>query len=84
MIFYLMVDFEGKLLRFLIVILRIKKIFFNLIEESLIFDLVSDLNMLNKIIILIFIFNELILVVRRDFDKEDIEEYWLEVYNWFK
>ncbi|OOM11071.1 helicase-exonuclease AddAB subunit AddB [Clostridium saccharobutylicum] len=84
MISYPMADFEGKSLRPSIVISRIKKILPNLIEESSIFDLVSDSNMLNKITTPIPTFNELILAVRRDFDKEDIEEYWPEVYNWFK
>jgi len=84
MLSYPMADFEGKSLRPSIVIHRMKKIFPKLVEESAIYDLRSKMNKFNKVISPIPTFNELILAVRRDFDKEDIEEYWPEVYSWFK
>lgn len=39
---------------------------------------------LSKIIAPIPTFNELIISMRKDFDKEYIEPYWSEVYEWFK
>lgn len=84
MLSYPMADFEGKSLRPSIVIPRIKKILPNLIEESSIYDLESRRNELSKITAPIPTFNELIITVRRDFDREDIDPYWPEVYNWFK
>lgn len=84
MLSYPMADFEGKSLRPSIVIPRIKKILPNLIEESSIYNLDMKKNKYSKVISPTTTFNELILAVRRDFDKEDIEEYWPIVYNWFK
>ena len=84
MLSYPMADFEGKSLRPSIVIPRIKKILPKLVEESAIYDLKSKKDKISKVIAPIPTFNELIVAVRRDFDKEDIEAYWPEVYNWFK
>ncbi|AJG96708.1 helicase-exonuclease AddAB subunit AddB [Clostridium beijerinckii] len=84
MISYPMADFEGKSLRPSIVISRMKKIFPNLIEESVIYDSKIIENKLSKIIAPIPTFNELIISMRKDFDKEYIESYWSEVYEWFK
>jgi ATP-dependent helicase/nuclease subunit B len=84
MLSYPMADFEGKSLRPSILIPRIKKILPKLVEESSIYDLRNQKNKISKVSALIPTFNELILAVRRDFDKEDIEAYWPEVYNWFK
>ena len=84
MLSYPMADFEGKSLRPSIVIPRIKKVLPNLIEESSIYNLDIKKNKYSKVISPTTTFNELILAVRRDFDKEDIEEYWPIVYNWFK
>ncbi|WP_238948170.1 helicase-exonuclease AddAB subunit AddB [Clostridium sp. YIM B02569] len=84
MLSYPMADFEGKSLRPSIVISRIKKIFPNLIEESAIYDLKILENKFGKIIAPIPTFNELIISMRKDFDKEYIEPYWSEVYEWFK
>ncbi|WP_238918130.1 helicase-exonuclease AddAB subunit AddB [Clostridium sp. YIM B02555] len=81
---YPMADFEGKSLRPSTVIHRTKKIFPKLIEESSIYNLDNTRNKFAKVISPIPTFNELIVAVRRDFDKEDIEAYWPEVYNWFK
>ncbi|WP_017209562.1 helicase-exonuclease AddAB subunit AddB [Clostridium beijerinckii] len=84
MISYPMADFEGKSLRPSIVISRMKKIFPNLIEESAIYDSQIIENKFSKIIAPIPTFNELIISMRKDFDKEYIESYWSEVYEWFK
>jgi ATP-dependent helicase/nuclease subunit B len=84
MLSYPMADFEGKSLRASIVIPRIKRIFPKLVEESAIYDLESQKNKFSKIDAPIPTFNELIIALRRDFDKEDIETYWSEVYSWFK
>ena len=81
---YPMADFEGKSLRPSIVIPRIKRILPKLVEESAIYDLKSQKDKISKVIAPIPTFNELIVAVRRDFDKEDIEAYWPEVYSWFK
>jgi ATP-dependent helicase/nuclease subunit B len=83
MLSYPMADYEGKALRPSIVVHRMKKIFPKLVEESALYDLRSQMNKFNKVISPVPTFNELILAVRRDFDKEDIEEYWPEVYSWF-
>ena len=84
MLSYPMADFEGKSLRPSIVIPRIKKILPKLVEQSAIYDLKSQKDKISKVIAPIPTFNELIVAVRRDFDKEDIEAYWPEVYSWFK
>lgn len=81
---YPMADFEGKSLRPSVVIPRIKKILPCLEEQSSIYDLDSINDNLSKVISPIPTFNELILTFRRNFEKEDIEEYWSEVYRWFK
>lgn len=83
MLSYPMADFEGKSLRPSIIISRIKKIFPDLNEESFINDLSINEDKLNRIVSPIPTFNDLILTVRRDFEKEEIEEYWPEVYKWF-
>lgn len=81
MISYPMADFEGKSLRPSIVISRIKKILPQLVEES---DLSSYKDKLNKVISPIPTFNELILAMRKNCDEENVEEYWREVYKWYK
>ncbi len=84
MLSYPMADFEGKSLRPSIAIPRIKKIFPKLIEESEIYDLGENRDKFSKITAPIPTFNELIIAIRRDFDKDDIEDYWPGVYSWFK
>lgn len=83
MISYPMADFEGKSLRASIVIPRIKKIFPKLIEESSLYNTSELKDKYTKITAPIPTFNELILALRRDYENEEIEEYWSEVYNWF-
>lgn len=84
MISYPMADFEGKSLRPSIVISRIKKILPKLVEESDLYDLSSYKDKLNKVISPIPTFNELILAMRKNCDEENVEEYWREVYKWYK
>lgn len=84
MLSYPMADFEGKSLRPSIVIPRIKKILPNIIEESALYDLAGEKDKFNKVISPIPTFNELILAMRKSYDDEEIEEYWREVYKWFK
>lgn len=83
MLSYPMADFEGKSLRPSIIISKIKKIFPNLQEESFINDLSTQKDKLSKIVSPIPTLNDLILTLRRDFEKEEIEDYWAEVYKWF-
>ncbi|QAA30390.1 helicase-exonuclease AddAB subunit AddB [Clostridium manihotivorum] len=82
MITYPLADFEGKSLRPSIIIPRLKKIFPNIKEESDIFRLKN--NEFEKVVAPIPTFNELIGAVRRDYDKKEIEDYWAEVYSWYK
>ena len=85
MLSYPMADFEGKSLRPSIIISRIKKILPNLVEESSLYDLSKGNDYFNKVISPIPTFNELIFALRRELEDEEIdEEYWGEVYNWFK
>ena len=84
MLSYPMADFEGKSLRPSIAISRIKKILPKLIEESALYDLSGRTDKLNKVVSPIPAFNELILAMRKSYDDEEIEEYWREVYRWFK
>lgn len=81
MISYPMADFEGKALRASIIIPRIKKIFRNLKEDSSINEPEDELY---KITAPNPTFNELILALRRNYDNEEVEEYWSSVYSWFK
>ena len=84
MLSYPMADFEGKSLRPSIVIPRIKKILPNLVEESALYDLSGRMDNLDKVVSPIPTFNELILAMRKSCDEEEVEDYWREVYKWFK
>ena len=84
MLSYPMADFEGKSLRPSIVIPRIRKILPNIVEESALYDLSGKNDKLNKVVSPIPTFNELILAMRKSYDDEEVEEYWREVYKWFK
>ena len=82
MITYPLADFEGKALRPSIIILKIKKIFSNLQEES---DIVSRVNdKYEKITSKIPTFNNLIAALRKEYDDKEIENYWAGVYGWYK
>ncbi|MBL4933604.1 helicase-exonuclease AddAB subunit AddB [Clostridium paridis] len=78
---YPMADFEGKSLRASIIIPRLKKIFPKLIEES---DISRNQEKYNKVISPTPTFNNMIEALRRNYDDEEVEEYWGEVYNWYK
>jgi ATP-dependent helicase/nuclease subunit B len=82
MMTYPLADFEGKSLRPSIIIPRLKKIFPNIKEESDIFRENNDA--LEKVVAPVPTFNELIVALRRDFDKKEVEAYWSEVYSWYK
>ena len=84
MITYPMADFEGKSLRPSIIIPRIKRIFPKLIEESEIYNLRDRRDKYPDIISPIPTFNKLILALRRNYENEVIEEYWKEVFAWYK
>lgn len=84
MISYPMADFEGKSLRASIVIPRLKRIFPKLIEESDLFNLKERLDKYSKVTAPIPTFNELILALRRNYENEDVENYWKDVYCWYK
>lgn len=84
MISYPMADFEGKSLRASIVIPRLKRIFPKLIEESDLFNLKEKSDKYNKVTAPIPTFNELILALRRNYENEDVEDYWKDVYCWYK
>ena len=84
MITYPMADFEGKSLRPSIIIPRLKKILPRLKEESEIFnnDLFND--KYHNITAPVPTFNELIEALRREYEKEEIEPYWVETFKWFE
>lgn len=83
MITYPMADFEGKSLRPSIIIPRLKRVIKNLKEESEIFNYAEENDKFDKVTTKIPTFNELILALRRQCDREDIDSYWDEVYTWF-
>jgi ATP-dependent helicase/nuclease subunit B len=84
MISYPMADFEGKSLRASIVIPRIKKIFIKLKEESSLYNLREKNDRYSKVTTPIPTFNELILALRRNYENEAVEEYFSQIYKWFK
>ncbi|MDS0528136.1 helicase-exonuclease AddAB subunit AddB [Clostridium sp. SHJSY1] len=84
MISYPMADFEGKSLRSSIIIPRIKKIFSKLIEESDLYNLRDRKDKYANIVSPIPTFNKLILALRRNYEMEEVEEYWGQVYAWYK
>ena len=83
MITYPMADFEGKSLRPSIIILRIKRVLSNLKEESDIFNYPQKYDRFNKVTTTIPTFNELILALRKQADREEIDDYWREVFSWY-
>ena len=84
MISYPMADFEGKSLRASIIVPRIKRIFPKLIQES---DIVNERRKQDKLFKITApspTFNEFILAMRKNYDNEDVEDYWKSVYCWYK
>ena len=84
MISYPMADFEGKSLRASIVIPRLKRIFPNLIEDSEIYNIRNKEDKYPDIVSPGATFNNLILALRKNYEEEEVEDYWKEVYAWFK
>jgi ATP-dependent helicase/nuclease subunit B len=83
MISYPMADFEGKALRPSVIISRIKKIFPKLLEES---DIVRRKDLNEKMELIVSpepTFNELVTALRRNYEGEEVEEIWGQVYNWY-
>ena len=84
MLTYPMADFEGKALRASIVISRIKKIFTNLYEESDIVKKDIPYRELERVSAPQPTFNELIGVLRRDYEGEEVEEVWKQTKHWYE
>ena len=84
MITYPMADFEGKSLRPSIIIPRLKKILPRLKEESEIFNNNLFNDKYHNITAPTPTFNELIEALRREYEKEEIEPYWVETFKWFE
>ena len=84
MITYPMADFEGKSLRPSIIIPRLKKILPRLKEESEIFNSNLFNDKYHNITAPVPTFNELIEALRREYEKEEIESYWVETFKWFE
>ena len=84
MITYPMADFEGKSLRPSIVIPRLKKILPRLKEESEIFNSNLFDDKYHNITAPVPTFNELIEALRREYENEEIEPYWVETFKWFE
>lgn len=84
MITYPMADFEGKSLRPSIIIPRLKKILPRLKEESEIFNNNLFNDKYHNITAPTPTFNELIEALRREYEKEEIEPYWIETFKWFE
>ena len=83
MVTYPMADFEGKSLRPSIIIPRLKRILSNLKEESDIFNYPQKYDEFNKITTPVPTFNELILALRKQADREEVDDYWREVFSWY-
>ena len=84
MITYPMADFEGKSLRPSIIIPRLKKVLPRLKEESEIFNNNLFNDKYHNITAPTPTFNELIEALRREYEKEEIEPYWVETFKWFE
>lgn len=84
MVSYPMADFEGKSLRPSIVIPRLKRIFPRLVEESDIYNVRNRNDKFSDVVAPIPTFNKLILALRKSYEKEEIEEYWEDVFSWYK
>ena len=84
MLSYPIADFEGKSLRPSIIISKIKKMFPNLKESSFITNDLRNGKLLEEDVVSpIPAFNNLILAMRKQYDKEEISSSWNEVYKWF-
>ncbi len=84
MVTYPMADFEGKSLRPSIIIPRLKRIIMKLREESDIYNNEILEDKYYKITAPTPTFNELIEALRSEYEKETIEEYWVQAFKWFE
>lgn len=84
MITYPMADFDGKSLRPSIIIPRLKKILPKLSEESEIFNSNLSYDKYYNITAPVPTFNELIEALRREYEKKEIEPYWIKTFKWFE
>ena len=83
MITYPMADFEGKSLRPSIIIPRLKRVLSNVKEESDMFNYADKYDKFSKVTTKVPTFNELILALRKQVDKEEVNDYWKEVFSWY-
>ncbi|OPF53077.1 helicase-exonuclease AddAB subunit AddB [Clostridium baratii] len=83
MITYPMADFEGKSLRPSIIIPRLKRVLSNIKEESDMFNYADKYDKFSKVTTKVPTFNELILALRKQVDKEEVNDYWKEVFSWY-
>ena len=84
MVTYPMADFEGKSLRPSIIIPRLKRILREVQEESEIYNKNISNDEYYKITAAIPTFNELIVALRKEYEKEEIEHYWAQAFKWFE
>jgi ATP-dependent helicase/nuclease subunit B len=80
---YPIANFEGKALRPSSIIGKVKKIFNRLVEESEIIKSDSSEENLELISSPVPTFNEMIANLRRNYEGEEIESLWKDVYNWY-
>lgn len=80
---YPLADFEGKALRPSIIVHRMKKIFPHIKEESSGFNIIENRDKFYNISAKQPTFNDLIMMIRRNFDDENTDDYWGDVYKYF-
>ncbi|MCM8709676.1 helicase-exonuclease AddAB subunit AddB [Clostridium sp. SYSU_GA19001] len=80
---YPIADFEGKSMRPSIIILRLKKIFPKLREESDIITEGNDEEILQQIVGEESSFNELIAAIRAEKEGDEINSIWWDAYRWY-
>ncbi len=84
MITYPMADFEGKSLRPSIIIPRLKRILREVQEESEIYNKDIIYDKYYRITAPVPTFNELVSALRKEYEKEEVEKYWTQVFKWFE
>lgn len=88
-IIYLILDYEGKMFRLLIIILRFKKIFLNIENKSYLVEENKsiDKDIFKKIMVKFFIFNEFINIIKNydsdGYNIEEINSIWLDIYRYY-
>jgi ATP-dependent helicase/nuclease subunit B len=83
MLTYPMANFEGKTLRPSVIISRMKKIFPKLEEESELVKLQDPASRIDAIAAPEPTFNEMVAALRRDYEGEEVEDIWGEIYKWY-